>query len=112
DLAEASGFWSSAGGSSTVTAGGDDGFSAGFAGVGAGAGGGDAVSAGFIGSGEGGEVVTAVELGNAATGPNTFSSGFRRLLSSDTWPDRSRTVAFRSLISLSLASLAWTSVSA
>ena len=41
-------------------------------------------SAGLIASGAGGEVVTEVELGSAATGPSTFSSGFSRLLSSVT----------------------------
>src|SRR6476646_283816 len=92
------GFWSSAAGSSTVTAE---------------VGGGDCGCGGFIGSGEGegGEVVTAVELGSAATGPNTFSSGLSRVLRSATWPDKSRTTAFSPLISLSLASFACTSAS-
>ena len=41
---------------------------------------------GVFGSGEGGEVVTEVELGSAATGPSTLSSGLSRELSAVTWP--------------------------
>jgi hypothetical protein len=47
-------------------------------------GGSGGLATGIVGSGEGSEVVTAVELGSAATGPKTFSSGFSRLLSSAT----------------------------
>ena len=61
-------------------------------------------AAGITASGEGGEVVTEVELGSAATGPSTFSSGLSRELSSVTWPDRLCTATFSSPISLSLAS--------
>ena len=67
---------------------------------------------GVFGSGEGGEVVTEVELGSAATGPSTLSSGLSRELSAVTWPDRSCTAALSSPISLSLASLAWIKASA
>ncbi len=67
---------------------------------------------GVFGSGDGGEVVTEVELGSAATGPSTLSSGLSRELSAVTWPDRSCTAALSSPISLSLASLAWIKASA
>ena len=67
---------------------------------------------GVFGSGEGGEVVTEVELGSAATGPSTLSSGLSRELSAVTCPDRSCTAALSSTISLSLASLAWIKASA